>query len=123
MFIDGRSVERGSTIQPDLCIIGAGPAEITLALQLLNSDVSVFLLEKGGLNWGRRAQEMADLRVEGTVTLHPKEPESGHPAGQPWRGVAFCCQWTQSILRCDHRCQTMVGRSPTIQSLISTGVR
>jgi choline dehydrogenase-like flavoprotein len=37
-----------SAIETDLCIIGAGPAGITLARELANTDVRVCLLEGGG---------------------------------------------------------------------------
>ena len=39
-----------STLDVDLCIVGAGPAGITIAREFLNTSVTVCLLESGGLN-------------------------------------------------------------------------
>ncbi len=49
MLIDGREVESGSIQEADVCIIGAGAAGITLALEFENANFSVALLESGGL--------------------------------------------------------------------------
>ena len=48
MILDGRKIEAGSATEADLCIIGAGPAGLTLALQFLETRVSVVLVESGG---------------------------------------------------------------------------
>ena len=57
----------------DLCIVGAGPAGIALALQFLNTDVSVAILESGGLKWDERTQQLAHFEVEGPPYFPPKE--------------------------------------------------
>ena len=50
MLVDGRSVPGGSIIGTDVCVVGAGPAGITLALRLAAlAPVRVLLLESGGL--------------------------------------------------------------------------
>ena len=49
MFRDARSVEEGSLIERDLCVIGAGAVGITLALELADSPHSVCVLESGGI--------------------------------------------------------------------------
>jgi choline dehydrogenase-like flavoprotein len=48
MISDARSIVRGTTIRAEVCIIGAGAAGITLALELLGSGMRVVLLEAGG---------------------------------------------------------------------------
>ena len=50
MIIDLEVADPGDKIQADVCIVGAGPAGITLALELekLNSKLSICLLESGG---------------------------------------------------------------------------
>lgn len=48
MFIDTRQVENGSVIKTTVCIIGAGVAGITLALELEKLGVDACLLESGG---------------------------------------------------------------------------
>lgn len=49
MILDYRN-DPFSKIEVDLCIIGAGPAGITIAREFLNTPVTVCLLESGGLN-------------------------------------------------------------------------
>jgi choline dehydrogenase-like flavoprotein len=48
MFIDTRRVEQGTTVQSTVCIIGAGVAGITLAMELDKQGIDVCLLESGG---------------------------------------------------------------------------
>lgn len=56
MLIDGRQVATDSTVEADLCIIGAGPAGITIARECLDSGLSMCLLESGGVrsDWAPR---------------------------------------------------------------------
>lgn len=48
MFIDTRKVEPDSIVQTSVCIIGAGVAGITLALELQRAGIATCLLESGG---------------------------------------------------------------------------
>ncbi|WER48965.1 GMC family oxidoreductase [Cupriavidus sp. WKF15] len=48
MFIDTRKVESDSIVQTTVCIIGAGVAGITLALELQRAGIATCLLESGG---------------------------------------------------------------------------
>src|SRR5436190_24147996 len=59
MLRDAREVPDGSTVSTDVCIVGAGPAGIAIALELIASGASVHLLESGGLRPDRRAQSLA----------------------------------------------------------------
>ncbi len=47
MLIDGRSVETGTTLDADLCIVGAGAAGLATALDFLGTPFSVIVLESG----------------------------------------------------------------------------
>lgn len=47
MIRDANTVEAGSSLSCDLCIVGAGAAGITLALQFLASHLRVIVLESG----------------------------------------------------------------------------
>ena len=49
MFVDACKVPDGSVLVADVCVVGAGPAGITIARQLARSSVEVVLLESGGL--------------------------------------------------------------------------
>lgn len=49
MFIDARTFEVGQIVDTEICIIGAGPAGITLAKEFINSPLKICILESGGL--------------------------------------------------------------------------
>ena len=66
MFVDGRTVREGTSIEADLCIVGAGPAGIALALEYLDRpNVDVVVLETGGLDFNPDLQDLADAEVVG----------------------------------------------------------
>jgi glycine/D-amino acid oxidase-like deaminating enzyme len=48
MIVDSRSIDNSCRLQSEICIVGAGAAGITLALEFLSKNVSVILLESGG---------------------------------------------------------------------------
>lgn len=50
MFIDTRTVERNTVIETTVCIIGAGVAGITLALEMSRAGVDTCMLESGGFS-------------------------------------------------------------------------
>lgn len=47
-MIDARTLSDGEILTADICIIGAGPAGLTLAHELIGSGLSVILTESGG---------------------------------------------------------------------------
>ncbi len=49
MLLDARDLPAGRPLTADLCIIGAGAAGISLALQFIGSEIDVLVLESGGL--------------------------------------------------------------------------
>ena len=49
MFIDARDLPDNSQIECDVCIVGSGPAGITLASELAGTGARVWLVESGGL--------------------------------------------------------------------------
>ncbi len=58
MIRDARAVPDGDSIDADLCIVGGGAAGITLALELMNADMSIVLLEAGGTELDPDEQKM-----------------------------------------------------------------
>jgi choline dehydrogenase-like flavoprotein len=92
VLFDGRSVPTGDEIRADVCIIGAGPAGITLALEWMAAGFRVCLLESGGRTLERSAQRLSD----------------GTSVGYPYfrlrrsRGRAFggtSCRWELDVER------------------------
>jgi choline dehydrogenase-like flavoprotein len=69
MIGDARNIVRGTTIEADLCILGAGAAGITLALELLRSNMRIVLLEAGGAVEERAAQALYEGEVA-DASLH-----------------------------------------------------
>ena len=58
MHTDARTLENGSLIEGDLCIIGAGAAGISLANEWIGSSRRVILLEGGGFEPDAQMQEL-----------------------------------------------------------------
>jgi choline dehydrogenase-like flavoprotein len=50
MFVDSKTLDHGAIIRSDICIVGAGPAGVALATELINSGLKVSILESGGLD-------------------------------------------------------------------------
>lgn len=57
-LIDARTIPDGQILTPDLAIVGAGPAGISLALALKDSKISIALLESGGTSFDPEIQKM-----------------------------------------------------------------
>ena len=57
-FIDARSLPAATVLEPDLAIIGGGPAGISLALALADTKLNILLLESGGFNFDPQEQKM-----------------------------------------------------------------
>ncbi|ETX13187.1 hypothetical protein OCH239_13025 [Roseivivax halodurans JCM 10272] len=58
MLIDSRQLPDNELLEADVCIVGGGPAGITLALELAQSDLSVVLLESGGMTYDAETQDL-----------------------------------------------------------------
>lgn len=56
MLIDGRALPGNEHLEADICIVGAGAAGISLALEFTAARFNVILLEGGGLEFEHRSQ-------------------------------------------------------------------
>ncbi|HVU15924.1 MAG TPA: GMC family oxidoreductase [Candidatus Didemnitutus sp.] len=88
MHIDARTLDNGSLIEGDLCIIGAGAAGISIAREFFGTAVKVILLEGGGLDYDLRVQKLYDGKTTGqpyyplmSSELHYFGGTTGHWAG------------------------------------------
>jgi choline dehydrogenase-like flavoprotein len=68
-FIDARTLPTGTVLEPDLAIVGGGPAGITLALALAHTPIRVMLFESGGLDFEQGTQALYDGTTEGVKYL------------------------------------------------------
>lgn len=58
MIVDVRSLPDGARLETGICIVGAGAAGITLALELIGRGIDVALLESGGLDFEDAVQDL-----------------------------------------------------------------
>jgi choline dehydrogenase-like flavoprotein len=64
-IIDARSLDDGARLQADVCIVGAGAAGLTLALELEGTSRRVLLVESGGFEPDEVVQSLYDLESVG----------------------------------------------------------
>ncbi len=91
MFLDARSLgSNANVIRSDVCIVGGGPASMTMALELMKHHISVNILEAGDL----QARDATQNLYRGQNTGHPYPPvdsarlrQFGGTSGHWWTGV------------------------------------
>jgi choline dehydrogenase-like flavoprotein len=88
MHVDARKLNNGSFIHGDICIVGAGAAGISMALDWINTPYNVILLEGGGFGYDERVQQLYDGKTTGqryyplqSSRLHFFGGTTGHWAG------------------------------------------
>jgi len=88
MHIDARTLDSGTLIEGDICIIGAGAAGISIALDWINTSSKVILLEGGGFEFEQQMQDLYRGQNTGqkyyplhTTRLHYFGGTTGHWAG------------------------------------------
>lgn len=59
MYIDSRKLNTNKIVEADICIIGAGAAGITLALEFINKSFRVCLLESGGFDYDSETDDLS----------------------------------------------------------------
>lgn len=65
MYMDARTISADEIIETDVCIVGAGPAGITLAREFINQKFQVYLVESGGFELDLETQSLCDGKVVG----------------------------------------------------------
>lgn len=88
MHKDARKLENNTVIQGDICIVGAGAAGISMALDLKDNNYKVILLEGGGFEYDDKVQELYAGKTTGqkyfplkSARLHYFGGTTGHWAG------------------------------------------
>jgi len=67
MFIDARSLDDNTNIESDICIIGSGPAGITVARKLAAKGKKIAILEGGGLEFNSKTQSLYQGKASGLL--------------------------------------------------------
>ena len=88
MHQDARLMANNSIIEGDICIIGAGAAGISIAMDWINTPHKVILLEGGGFEYDEKVQELYSGKTTGqryyplkSARLHYFGGTTGHWAG------------------------------------------
>ncbi len=63
MIVDGRNITELQQLKTDICIVGGGPAGLTLANEFINSRLGVILIESGSLNFNPEAQSLSEAKA------------------------------------------------------------
>jgi choline dehydrogenase-like flavoprotein len=87
VFTDARSIAAGSTLQADICIVGAGIAGITIAREFIGRSERVVLLAGGGLEFTKSLRELPTVLRR--HTLGEQALTAGRNAGQPYYPLRF----------------------------------
>ncbi|MGA2189116.1 MAG: FAD-dependent oxidoreductase [Steroidobacteraceae bacterium] len=58
MILDAHELPDRDRLQADLCIVGAGAAGISMALELADTSIEVLVLESGGLKAEKDTQSL-----------------------------------------------------------------
>jgi choline dehydrogenase-like flavoprotein len=60
MFVDSRTLSQGTVIFSDVCIVGAGPAGISIAKEFLFNNLKVCILESGDINFDKSSVSLSE---------------------------------------------------------------
>jgi len=80
VFVDGRRISSGTDLETEVCIIGGGPAGISIARELLGTSRSVILVESGGWRPDKLTQSLNEAELAS---------ESRHPPPEMYRERRF----------------------------------
>ncbi|MFT4100065.1 MAG: GMC family oxidoreductase [Burkholderiaceae bacterium] len=95
MFVDSRSLNPGTVLHTDVCIIGGGPAGVAMALEFENAGIPSLILESGAFEADRQSLKL----YEGDSVGLPYEFAQGHRSrylggnSNCWGG--FCRPWDE----------------------------
>ncbi|UOQ77678.1 hypothetical protein MUN84_03100 [Hymenobacter sp. 5516J-16] len=92
MIISKNTFEEGQTLTADLCLIGSGPAAISIALSLENTPLRVLVLTGGGWTETLANQDLYRGVVPQAGTHEPLEENRRRQFGgssAAWGGAAF----------------------------------
>ncbi|MCB1247016.1 MAG: GMC family oxidoreductase [Acidimicrobiia bacterium] len=91
MITDARTLPVGTTVEVDLCVIGGGPAGISVAHRFLEQDhVTVAVIESGGTEFDPAVQELATTDQTGQPYYPIKETRIRAFGGSTmsWGGIS-----------------------------------
>ena len=108
MHVDARKIPDNSLIQVDICIVGAGAAGVSIALDWKKSGYKVILLEGGGFKYDQKMQDLYRGKSTGQkyyplhgTRLHYFGGTTGHWAGMcsPFDEIDFVRSGFRAVAR------------------------
>lgn len=72
MIIDARQLAPGSSLEADICIVGAGPAGLTLAREFKDQPLKVLIIESGGFKAKRSLKKLNEGTSVGDPYPNPR---------------------------------------------------
>jgi choline dehydrogenase-like flavoprotein len=72
-IVDLNDFDGNSDIFTDICIVGSGPAGVTIAKEMLNTGIDVCIVESGGLDNESETQALYDIENVGASRKMPQE--------------------------------------------------
>jgi choline dehydrogenase-like flavoprotein len=96
LHTDARTLPNGTTLEGDLCIVGAGASGITIARELSNTNHKVLLLEGGGFDFDPQMQELYRGENVG-LPYYPLQAAALHYFGGTTNHWAGFCSTFESI--------------------------
>ena len=112
-IIDANEFPPGTAVEADICVVGSGPAGMTVALQLDAGDQTVALIESGDYGPDEVTQALCDIEVVGYPAREKFMSRARYFGGTSnlWAGRAM---WlTRLDLAAVSGFRTVAGRSPT----------
>jgi choline dehydrogenase-like flavoprotein len=92
MIVDGRGIQHGAAVGADICIVGSGPAGMTLALRLAALGKSrILLIESGGVSASQEVQNLARGIVKGAPYFPLEETRIRRLGGSSWSWGGVVC--------------------------------
>lgn len=80
LWVDGRSID-GRTLEADVCVIGSGPAGLSLVQAFASTATRVVVIESGGATQDSRIQRLAAGRTRGDRYPAPSRSRSRRAGG------------------------------------------
>ena len=100
MLSDARTVSSGTALDYDVCIVGAGAAGITVAVELMGTPVRVCLLESGGLVPDPATQQLYRGQSVGHAYYPLDVPRLRYSEAQRTTGPAIAGRSSEVIWKC-----------------------
>lgn len=96
MFADARSIESGTQLDADVCIVGGGAAGITLAREFSGTSARVIVLESGGFEFDQETHELNEGESIGIRYGPLSAPRLRYLGGSTNHWGGLCRAWEEA---------------------------